>query len=204
MLWDFGGVIVSSPFEGFAAYERRAGLAPDTIRRINATNPDTNAWARFERSELDVDGFRAAFEVEARALGHEVDAAEVLAALRGALRPAMVEALRRCGAVHRTALLTNNIVSTGSAHRGPSVMDELLGLFDAVVESSKVGMRKPEEGFYRLACELLEVEPTECVFLDDLGVNLKPARAMGMATIKVADPDAAIRELEELLGIALG
>ncbi len=195
---------MSSPFEGFAAYERRAGLPPDTIRRINATNPDTNAWARFERSELDVAGFRTSFEAEARELGHEVDAAEVLAALRGEVRPAMVEALRRCAAVHRTALLTNNIVSTGSAHRGPSVMDELLGLFDAVVESSKVGMRKPEEAFYRLACELLEVEPTECVFLDDLGVNLKPARAMGMATIKVADPDAAIRELEELLGIALG
>ncbi len=204
MLWDFGGVIVSSPFEGFAAYERRAGLPADTIRRINATNPDTNAWARFERSELDVDGFRAAFEFEARALGHEVDAAEVLAALRGALRPAMVEALRRCGAVHRTALLTNNIRSTGSERRGPSAMDEVLGLFDAVVESSEVGMRKPEEGFYRLACELLEVEPSECVFLDDLGVNLKPARAMGMATIKVGDPDAAIRELEELLGFALG
>lgn len=204
VLWDFGGVIVSSPFEGFAAYERRAGLPPDTIRRINATNPDTNAWARFERSELDVTGFRTTFEAEARELGHEVDAAEVLAALRGEVRPAMVEALRRCAAVHRTALLTNNIVPTGSAHRGPSVMDDLLGLFDAVVESSKVGMRKPEEGFYRLACELLEVEPAECVFLDDLGVNLKPARAMGMATIKVGDPDAAIRELEELLGIALG
>lgn len=138
MLWDFGGVIVSSPFEGFAAYERRAGLPPNTIRRINATNPDTNAWARFERSELDVDGFRAAFEVEALALGHEVDAAEVLAALRGALRPAMVEALRRCGAVHRTALLTNNILTAGSAHRGPSAMDEVLELFDVVVESSKV------------------------------------------------------------------
>lgn len=204
MLWDFGGVIVSSPFEGFAAYERRAGLPPDTIRRLNATNPDTNAWARFERSELDVDGFRAVFEAEARALGHEVDAAQVLAALRGEARPAMIEALRRCAAAHRTGLLTNNIVSTGAASRGPSVMDEVLALFDVVLESSKVGMRKPEDGFYRLACAQLEVEPTECVFLDDLGVNLKPAKAMGMATIKVGDPDTAIRELEQLLGIALG
>jgi putative hydrolase of the HAD superfamily len=203
VLWDFGGVLLSSPFEGFAAYEQRTGLPPGTIRRLNATDPDTNAWARFERNEIDVDGFRGAFEAEAAALGHAVDANEILAALRGELRPPMVEALRRCTAAHRTALLTNNVVSTGREGRGRSAVDEVLGLFDVVVESSKVGMRKPEEGFYRLACALLEVEPSECVFLDDLGVNLKPARAMGMETIKVVDPDVAIGELEAILGIPL-
>ncbi|MCU0273444.1 MAG: HAD-IA family hydrolase, partial [Acidimicrobiales bacterium] len=156
------------------------------------------------RDELDLEGFRAVFEAEAAALGHRVDAAEVLAALRGELRPAMVEALRRCAVHHRTALLTNNVRHDDRPSARPSRMEEVLGLFDVVVESSKVGMRKPEEGFYRLACELLEVEPAECVFLDDLGVNLKPARAMGMTTIKVEDPAAAIGALEEILGIPLG
>jgi len=207
VLWDFGGVLLSSPFDGFLAYERRAGLPEGTIRRINATNPDGNAWARFERSELDVAAFRRVFEAEAAELGFTVDAGEVLGALRGELRPAMVEALRRCTAVHRTALLTNNVLSTGHADEGPAArraeIDAVLSLFDVVVESARVGMRKPEAGFYRLACDRLGVEPSACVFLDDLGVNLKPARAMGMVTIKVGDPDEAIRELEALLGIPL-
>jgi putative hydrolase of the HAD superfamily len=76
-------------------------------------------------------------------------------------------------------------------------------LFDAVVESSKVGIRKPDPAINELACSLLDVAPGECVFLDDLGVNLKPARAMGMTTIKVADHAAALDALSGVLGIAL-
>lgn len=123
----------------------------------------------------------------------------------GDLRPAMVEALRR---IHEhpdlcTGLLTNNFVLGDGHVDRESEMGRVLSMFDAVVESSQAGVRKPDPRFYELACELLEIEPTEAVFLDDLGVNLKPARAMGMATIKVVDPDDALAELESLLGFAL-
>jgi len=201
VFFDFGGVVLSSPFEAFAVYEQRVGLPPDAVRMINATNPDTNAWARFERSELGVDEFVDTFEHEARDLGLEVSGADVLACLDGSLRPAMVEVVRRCSASLTTALLTNNVVSM---ERDRSDLIDVISLFDVVVESSVVGVRKPQPEFYELACELAKVEPERVVFLDDLGVNLKPARAMGMTTIKVdADYDAAILELEAHLGIPL-
>lgn len=203
VLFDFGGVILSSPFDAFAAYERRAGLPTDTIRTINATDPDRNAWARLERNECTLDEFVDAFESEAAALGHRVDGRAVLACLEGELRPRMVEAVRRCRDHAATALLTNNIV-TGSPHwsSGGSFAD-LLPLFDVVVESSAVGCRKPEPRFYELALEQLDVDASDAIFLDDLGINLKPARAMGMTTIKVGDPDVALEELESLLGVTL-
>jgi putative hydrolase of the HAD superfamily len=204
-LFDFGGVILSSPFDAFNAYEAEAGLAPDTIRGINATNPDVNAWARFERGELDPDGFVEVFEREAAALGHAVDARRVLGALRGQVRPEMVEAVRRCGARLRTAMLTNNFrdPAGGAAHDARGDLDAIFEMFDEVVESSVVGVRKPEPRFYEIACERLDVRPEECVFLDDLGVNLKPARAMGMTTIKVVDPARALAELETVVGFSL-
>ena len=200
VLWDFGGVILSSPFDAFERYELDAGLPAGFIRGVNATNPHANAWARLERGELDRDAFGAAFEAEARALGGEVSGAAILEMLSGDVRPEMVEALRRCkDAGLQLACLTNNF-SAGALR--PEV-DEIMGLFDAVVESSKVGIRKPESRFYELACEALAVTPPECVFLDDLGVNLKPARAMGMTTIKVGDPADALAELESVLDIPL-
>ncbi len=206
VLFDFGGVILTSPFDAFAAYEAEAGLPPDTIRRINATNPDTNAWALFERNEVDVAGFCERFEAEGRALGVEVDARRVLGCLEGTARPEMVEALRRIHGRLPMALLTNNTVSmvdADEARRTDSLHAEALSLFDLVVESSVVGVRKPEPRFYEMACEGLGVEPPGCVFLDDLGVNLKPARAMGMTTIKVGDPAVALAELEAVLGFPL-
>lgn len=208
VLWDFGGVILSSPFEAFNRYEAERGLPRDFIRRLNAANPDDNAWARLERNACTVDEFCAAFEAEARAQGRELAGREVLALLAGELRPEMVEALRRARARFRTACLTNNV----AMGEGPAMMRSaakaaeiaaVMELFDAVIESSKVGRRKPEPEFYRIACEAVGVEPREVVFLDDLGVNLKPAREMGMTTIKVTDPVAAIAELETLLGLAL-
>lgn len=205
VLFDFGGVILSSPFEAFNVYEAEVGLAPDTIRRINATNPDANAWARFERGELDPSGFMAVFEAEAASLGHDVDAQRVLDALRGHVRPEMVEALRRCGVRLKTAMLTNNFrdPAGGSSHDPESELGAIFEMFDEVVESSVVGVRKPEPRFYEIACERLGVAPEECVFLDDLGVNLKPARAMGMTTIKVTDPADALAELEQIVGFSL-
>lgn len=203
--FDFGGVILSSPFEAFNRYEVEKGLPSDFIRTVNATNPDTNAWARFERSEVDFDEFCELFEAECRDLGHEVAAREVMPLLSGEIRPAMVEAVRRCSERLVTACLTNNWVGFGDfpeRARAPG-RDEVLGLFDHIVESSKVGVRKPDPRFYEIACELCGVEPPEVVFLDDLGVNLKPARAMGMTTIKVVDPYDAIEELEKAVGFPI-
>ena len=200
-MFDFGGVISSSPFEAFAHLETERGLPADFVRTVNATNPDTNAWAKLERGEIDVDTFGSLWSEEARALGHELDGRLVLQRLAGEIRPQMVAAIRACGATFKTACLTNNFT------RAEAVLSvEVTGvyaLFDAVLESRVLGLRKPDPRFYELACEELGVAPSECVFLDDLGVNLKPARALGMHTIKVTDPDAALRELGEILGLTL-
>jgi putative hydrolase of the HAD superfamily len=204
VLWDFGGVILSSPFEAFRHYEAEHEIPLDFIRGVNATNPDLNAWARLERAELDHDGFDRAFADESKALGHEVPGADVLALLAGEVRPEMVTALDGViAAGYRTACLTNNVVPRNEEPTERPDVAAVMAKFDVVVESSKVGIRKPELGFYTQACELLEVEPAECVFLDDLGINLKPARDMGMTTIKVGEPDQAIAELEVILGLSL-
>jgi len=204
--FDFGGVILSSPFEAFNGFEEREGLPRDFIRTVNATNADTNAWARFERSEVPFETFCDLFEEECRSAGHEVSARELMPLLAGEIRPAMVQAVRRCreeGLV--TACLTNNWVGfTDFPERARAEgRDVALGLFDHVVESSKVGVRKPDPAFYELACEVADVRPTEAVFLDDLGVNLKPAAAMGMTTIKVVDPDQALADLERAVGFSV-
>jgi putative hydrolase of the HAD superfamily len=209
VLWDFGGVILSSPFEAFNTFEEARGLPRDHIRRVNATNPDDNAWARLERSDISPAEFDAEFAHESANLGHEVRGADVLALLSGEVRPAMVEALRRVKAAgYATACLTNNVVSDEprSSDLRDARRDEIasvMTLFDQVVESSKVGVRKPETRFYEIACELLGVTPEQCVFLDDLGINLKPAAAMGMRTIKVVDPAVALTELSEILAFPL-
>ena len=203
VLWDFGGVILTSPFEAFARYEDENGLPPGLIRRINSTNPDTNAWAHFERNDAPFDEFCDRFEAEARDPGHTVDARAVMALLNGEVRPQMVTALHRLkDSGLLLGLLTNNVTS-GDGRMGTSGRQEVLALFDAIVESSVVGVRKPEPRFYELACAQLSIDPTEAVFLDDLGINLKPASAMGMRTIKVVDPDVALKELEAMLGLAL-
>ena len=208
VLWDFGGVILSSPFEAFRRYEAEAGLPKDFIRGLNARNPDTNAWAKMERSEVSLAGFVELFEAEALAHGHRLDGWRVLQSISGDIRPQMVEALRRCKAAFRVACITNNM----KAGEGPGMarspekakaVAEIMALFEHVVESSRVGLRKPDPLIYRHACDLLGVAPENCIYLDDLGINLKPARAMGMRTIKVGDPDVAIAELEVMVGMPL-
>lgn len=203
VLWDFGGVILSSPFEAFNALEAARGLPADTIRRINAQNPDANAWARFERSEIDLDGFDEAFAAEARALGHELRGRDVVAVIHGAIRPEMVEALRRVKRHYKTACLTNNVNDSGAGEAYAAEVGQVMAEFGAVIESRRVGARKPEPRFYEMACEIVGVDPRRAVYLDDLGINLKPARAMGMTTIKVDGADQALRELEALLDLPL-
>jgi putative hydrolase of the HAD superfamily len=209
VLWDFGGVILSSPFEAFNHYEERGGLPRDFIRSVNATNPHSNAWARLERTEISPDEFDAAFHDDSTALGHSVRGFDVLALLAGEVRPEMVRALDRVKEEgYRTACLTNNIVNRvieGAEEADPRAVEiaRIMDRFDVIVESSKVGVRKPEPRFYEIACAALGVEPAACVFLDDLGINLKPAAAMGMTTIKVLGAEQAIADLERVLAVSL-
>jgi len=198
VLFDLGGVVLTSPFDAFNEYERANGLPHDFIRGVNARDPDSNAWARLERAELDGDGFDSAFGDESAIFGHRVRGAVVVALLAGSIRDEMVEAIedvRRRGLL--TACLTNNVVN--SSPQTGSEIAAVMSLFDDVVESSVIGVRKPEPRFYEIACERLDVEPEECIFLDDLGINLKPARAMGMTTIKVTSGPQAVAELRAAL-----
>lgn len=199
VLFDFGGVITTSPFEAFARYESDHGLPVDFLRTVNATDPDTNAWARLERSEIDLDGFDREFGDESERLGHRVRGADVLGLLSGDLRPEMVRAVEVIASRRKTGLLTNNVIGMDPT----GVIADVIAHFDVVIESSLVGVRKPDPAFYDLACERLAITPHEAVFLDDLGINLKPAKALGMQTIKVTDPATALAELESLLGFAL-
>ncbi len=208
VLWDFGGVITSSPFEAFNRYEQANDLPLDFIRGVNATNPETNAWAQLERSLISVDEFNDLFLAESSELGHAIQGSDVLALLAGELREEMVNALRIVKEHMPIGCITNNIrTGEGAAmvrdHERARTMDEVFDLFDVLVESSKAGMRKPDPRIYQFACAELGVLPGDAVFLDDLGVNLKPARALGMQTIKVLNAHQALNELEGLLGFSL-
>ena len=202
VLFDFGGVIVEGPFRNFSAVAERVGAPADAIRLINSQNPDANAWARAERGELDTDQFVAAFDSDAAALDIPLPAQEIIdvlaamAATRDDASPAMLGAVAELRARgFPIALITNNVRPMSDDPGATWVYDE----FDVVVESSIEGTRKPEEGIYRITLERLGVEASDAVMLDDLGINLKTARSLGMQTIKVTDPDAAAKELLALL-----
>ena len=208
VLWDFGGVITTSPFEAFNRFEKSTGLPENFIRSINATNPETNAWAQLESSRISVSEFDVKFAEEACAQGQEVSGAKVLALLSGELRQEMVKALRIIRYDRKIGCITNN----SNNEEGPSMtgdpdkaarIGEVMDLFHVVIESSKVGIRKPDPEIYKLACRELEIEPSEAIFLDDLGINLKPARKLGMTTIKVLDAKQALDDLEVELGMIL-
>ncbi|ACF02563.1 HAD-superfamily hydrolase, phosphatase [Rhodopseudomonas palustris TIE-1] len=205
VIWDFGGVLTSSPFEAFARFETERGLPIDIIRRTNAANHFENAWAKFERAEIDLDTFDALFAEESRALGAEVRGRDVLPLLSGSLRPEMVNALKIVKQNHKTGCITNNLPANaiGSASGRTLYIAEVMALFDHVIESAKIGLRKPDPKIYQMMIEALGVDPKACVYLDDLGVNLKPAREMGMATIKVVSAEQAIAELEDATGLNL-
>ena len=205
VIWDFGGVLTTSPFEAFARFEKERGFPVDIIRRTNAANHLENAWAKFERAEVDVETFDQLFAEESRALGAEVRGREVLPLLQGDLRPEMVEALKRVKANCKTGCITNNLPANamGSTSGRTLYVAEVMILFDHVIESAKIGLRKPDARIYRMMVEALNVDPKKCVYLDDLGVNLKPAREMGMTTIKVASAAQALTELEAATGLVL-
>lgn len=208
VIWDFGGVFTSSPFDAFARYESERGLPKDFIRTVNATNPLDNAWAKLEQSLVTAEEFDSLFREESKALGHEVSGAEVLKLLSGSLRPRVIEALKVCKGHGKVGCITNN----APVGKGASMTDDdskaaqvarVFEMFDHVIESSKLGIRKPDPRIYALMCEALDVEPADCVYLDDLGHNLKPARAMGMTTIKVLGEDQLLADLKAVTGYAV-
>ena len=206
VFWDFGGVITTSPFDSFNIYEKENNLAKDFIRQVNATNPDNNAWAKLERNEIDILKFNDLFLAESSKLGYPIPGIEVISLLQGQLRPEMIGALKKIKGQLIQACLTNNISSPNEELSDENVSiagknDEVMSLFDFVIASSEQNVRKPDPDFYQLALEEANVRPNEVVFLDDLGINLKPARALGMHTIKVTDASNALRELNDLLPI---
>ena len=205
VIWDFGGVLTTSPFEAFARFETERGLPADIIRRTNANNHWQNAWAKFERAEVDIETFDQLFALESLALGAEVRGKDVLPLLSGDLRPEMIAALKRVGAKFKTGCITNNLPANaiGSLGGRSLYIAEVMALFDHIIESAKTGLRKPDPRIYQMMVEALGVDPNACVYLDDLGVNLKPARDMGMTTIKVVNAPQAIAELEAATGLAL-
>jgi putative hydrolase of the HAD superfamily len=203
VIFDLGGVVFPSPLDVFRAYERDHGLTHRFLSEVVLADPEHGAWSRLERGELNFDEFCDAFDAECAAHGGTVSARDLMHAVRVGLdaRPEMVtaiDAIRRHGL--KTAALTNNWADDPAGTNRASPTDNR---FDVMVESAVEGMRKPDPRIYQLVCDRLEVSPKETVFLDDLGANLKPARELGMTTIKVAEPDAALATLEDVLGFAL-
>ena len=207
VIWDFGGVFTTSPFEAFRRYETERGLPTDFIRRVNATDPDTNAWARFERAEIDAGAFDGLFLEESSRLGHPVRGAEVLPLLHGDLRPRVMDALKACKTRFKVGCITNNVPTghgPGMAQSAEKALlvGEIMALFDAVIESSKAGVRKPDPRIYQMMCELRGVAPEACVYLDDLGINCKPAAALGMTAIKVSSERQLLDDLARATGLS--
>ena len=213
VIFDFGGVITASPFEAFNKLEAERGLPHDFVRRVNSSDPDDNAWAKFERAEIDAAAFDSLFAEEARALGHELEGEAVLAVIAGAVRPAMVATLDTLKDRGFTiACITNNVPGGKMGIRGAGMtrsaeaaieVADIMARFDHVIESSKAGVRKPDPRIYQMMCEKLGVEPAECIYLDDLGINCKPASQLGMHAIKVTSGEQALGDLSAVLGMPL-
>ncbi len=198
IIWDFGGVITSSPFEAFNQFEEANGLPKDIIRTINSENPDTNAWAKFESNSITIDVFNDLFLKEAKAKGFDIKGRDIIKLLKGSIRKNMVSFLRELKSDFKLGCITNNVKSS-SEENNDNETKEAMSLFDHIIESSIVGIRKPNPEIYMMSCDALKVIPDQCIYLDDLGINLNPARELGMTTIKVIQPEDAIQEVRNLL-----
>jgi putative hydrolase of the HAD superfamily len=203
IIWDFGGVITSSPFEAFNKFELSNNLPKDIIRTINSENPDNNAWAKFERNDIDLDEFDNLFSIEADKKGFKISGKKVVKLLSGEIRKQMVDFLSLLKKDYKLGCITNNIQNSKNEKVNHlNEAGQVMKIFDHIIESSKVGLRKPDPKIYYMSCDALNVKPEECIYLDDLGINLKPAREIGMTTIKVIDPNEAINEVKQYLQLA--
>ena len=205
IFWDFGGVITSSPFEAFNKFEKENKLPENFLRKVNSTNPENNAWALLEQSKINQEEFNKLFFQESSQLGHGVAGLKVLNLLEGELRMGMVKVIRKLNKLGFTqACLTNNFIP--SDENQPDMIDldkktEVFDLFDFVFESKEIGLRKPDQAFYDHVIKEVNISPNKIIFLDDLGINLKPAKAMGITTIKVISESQAKKDLSEILNI---
>ena len=205
IFWDFGGVITSSPFEAFNKFEKENKLPENFLRKVNSTNPENNAWALLEQSKINQEEFDRLFFQESSQLGHGVAGLKVLNLLEGDLRMGMVNVIRKLNELGFTqACLTNNFIP--SNENQPDMIDldkkaEVFDLFDFVFESKEIGLRKPDQAFYDHVIKEVNILPNKIIFLDDLGINLKPAKAMGITTIKVISESQAKKDLGEILNI---
>ena len=203
IIWDFGGVITSSPFEAFNKFELSNNLPKDIIRTINSENPDDNAWAKFERNDIDLDEFDNLFSIEAGKKGFKISGKQIVKLLSGEIRKQMVDFLSSLKKDYKLGCITNNIQNSKNEKVNHlNEAGQVMKIFDHIIESSKVGLRKPDPKIYYMSCNALGVKPEECIYLDDLGINLKPAREIGMTTIKVIDPNEAINEVKKYLQLA--
>ena len=198
IIWDFGGVITSSPFEAFNEFEEANSLPKDIIRTINSENPDMNAWAQFESNSITIGQFNDLFLKEAKAKGFDIKGRDIIKLLKGSIRENMVSFLRELKSDFKLGCITNNVKSS-SQENTDNETEEVMSIFDHLIESSIVGIRKPNPEIYMMSCDALKVSPNQCIYLDDLGINLKPARELGMTTIKVIQPEDAIQEVRNLL-----
>ena len=205
IFWDFGGVITSSPFEAFNKFEKDNKLPENFLRKVNSTNPENNAWALLEQSKINQEEFNKLFFQESSQLGHGIAGLKVLNLLEGELRMGMVNVIRKLNKLGFTqACLTNNFIP--SDENQPDMIDldkktEVFDLFDFVFESKEIGLRKPDQAFYDHVIKEVNISPNKIIFLDDLGINLKPAKAMGITTIKVISESQAKKDLSEILNI---
>jgi putative hydrolase of the HAD superfamily len=211
VLFDFGGVFTTSPVQNFAVFEREHQLPERFIGEVIKENHHANAWARFERAEMTLEEFDKAFATESREAGFEIRGTKLVDLLALHFNHNMIEALARVKAAgYKTGCITNNLPKIDSkamlaAAEDRDMVERIHANFDHIIESSKTGVRKPEPRIYEMMCKALNVAPGACIFLDDLGINLKPARTMGMTTIKVpfGDVAPAIDELAKLLALPL-
>ena len=203
IIFDFGGVITNSPIEGFKLLEEKHGYDKGIITNINMNNPDNNAWAKSERGEIDINTFLEEFEKEALSIGQKINAKEILQQLYGSLRKNMINKIKLLSTSKKYKLicLTNVLkgVDIFTPKERVEAVKDVMSYFDIIYESYKLNMRKPEARIYQYILKELNIEPQETVFLDDLGMNLKSARQLGINTIKVIDSNDAIYQLDEIL-----
>ena len=200
IIFDLGGVVLDSPMEIFAAFEKSHGLPENFLNKFIVESGHEGAWARLERGELTLEQFFSAFDEEIRNAGADVSSRELMAAVTdfANVRPEMIQAIRRLRKHgYLVAALTNNwLLEDGGTSTG---LDLLKAEFDVFMESSRAGVAKPDPKIYEMALRELGVRAEEAVFLDDIGRNLKPARQMGMTTIKVTSVENALEQLNNQL-----
>ena len=195
VLWDYGGVLTESPIKNFRKFENDNNYVLDSIVKINSYNKYNNAWAKLEKDEISIEKFSKLFSEEAKQFGIlNINTDKLLECLNVKLNIKMVELLENISKFYTCVCLTNNFKKVGSSN-----FKNIKHNFSLIIESSKIGFRKPEKQIYKHVLEVLKVNAKEILFIDDLGINLKPARELGFHTYKFTDTDKTISYIKNML-----